>query len=246
MAKGLKISALVEETGVSRETIRFYLNEGLLPEPTRTARNMAWYGPEHVERLRLIKALQEEQFLPLKAIRAYVRGTGEAVFSPQQLRAFDVMRERLRNAASVAAAGAVDLAALQADLAIGPDELAQAVEGGHVTVLARDGRALVTPEDAALLRLWARARDAGLSLARGFGPRDLGILVQAVDRLFAEERRLIIARMRDVSPAEALAVLDQILPAVNEVIAILHARRLRSFIEDPAADLGERHASNDI
>ena len=35
----------------------------------RTSRNMAWYPPEFVDRIRLIKRLQEERFMPLRAIR---------------------------------------------------------------------------------------------------------------------------------------------------------------------------------
>ena len=35
----------------------------------RTSRNMAWYPPEYVERIRLIKRLQEERFLPLRLIK---------------------------------------------------------------------------------------------------------------------------------------------------------------------------------
>ena len=66
----LKMSGLVEASGVPAPTIKHYLREGLLPEPVKTSRNMAWYRPETVERIRLIKRLQEERYLPLKAIRA--------------------------------------------------------------------------------------------------------------------------------------------------------------------------------
>ena len=48
----------------------------------RTSRNMAWYPPEYVERIRLIKRLQEERFLPLAAdqgrARAVERGPHRA------------------------------------------------------------------------------------------------------------------------------------------------------------------------
>ena len=47
-AKPLKMRDLERETGVGREAIRFYLREGLLPEPTRPARNVAHYTQEHV------------------------------------------------------------------------------------------------------------------------------------------------------------------------------------------------------
>ena len=41
----LKMSELAEASGVSAGTIKHYLREGLLPEPVRTSRNMAYYPP---------------------------------------------------------------------------------------------------------------------------------------------------------------------------------------------------------
>ena len=35
----------------------------------RTSRNMAYYPPEYVERIRLIKRLQEDRFMPLRVIK---------------------------------------------------------------------------------------------------------------------------------------------------------------------------------
>jgi DNA-binding transcriptional MerR regulator len=64
----LKISELAEEAGVPVATVRHYLREGLLPEGEKTSRNMAYYPPELVERIRLIKQLQEERFMPLRVI----------------------------------------------------------------------------------------------------------------------------------------------------------------------------------
>ena len=76
----LKMAELSERSGVSPATIKHYLREGLLGDEgvVRTSRNMAWYAPELVERLRLIKRLQEERHLPLKVIRE-VLGGGERV-----------------------------------------------------------------------------------------------------------------------------------------------------------------------
>ncbi len=69
----LKMSELAEASGVSAGTIKHYLREGLLPEPVKTSRNMAYYPPDFVDRIRLIKQLQEERFMPLKAIRKRAR-----------------------------------------------------------------------------------------------------------------------------------------------------------------------------
>jgi DNA-binding transcriptional MerR regulator len=66
---GLKISELADASGVSAGTIKHYLREGLLPEPVKTSRNMAYYPPEFVDRIRTIKRLQEERFMPLRLIR---------------------------------------------------------------------------------------------------------------------------------------------------------------------------------
>jgi DNA-binding transcriptional MerR regulator len=60
---------LAAASGVPGPTIKHYLREGLLPEPVKTSRNMAYYPPEFVERIKLIKQLQEERYLPLKAIK---------------------------------------------------------------------------------------------------------------------------------------------------------------------------------
>ena len=65
----LKMAELAEASGVSAGTIKHYLREGLLPEPVRTSRNMAYYPPEFVDRIRTIKRLQEERFMPLRLIR---------------------------------------------------------------------------------------------------------------------------------------------------------------------------------
>ena len=53
------IDELAELGGVSRRTVRYYVQEGLLPSPFGLGRGRH-YGLEHLERLLKIKALQEE------------------------------------------------------------------------------------------------------------------------------------------------------------------------------------------
>jgi AcrR family transcriptional regulator len=52
----LKMAELSSRSGIAASTIRHYLRLGLLPEPLRTAPTMAYYGPEHLERLTYIRA----------------------------------------------------------------------------------------------------------------------------------------------------------------------------------------------
>ncbi len=58
---------LSDKAKVSTRTIRYYIQQGLIPAP-ETRGPGAHYGPEHVDRLRLIKRLQLEH-LPLSEIR---------------------------------------------------------------------------------------------------------------------------------------------------------------------------------
>lgn len=50
----LKIGELAKRTGSQVETIRYYEQEGLLSEPTRSDANYRLYGSAHVERLQFI------------------------------------------------------------------------------------------------------------------------------------------------------------------------------------------------
>ena len=65
----VKISELARMSGVPTPTIKHYLRAGLLPGPAkRTSRNMAYYDAHLAARVRAIKELQQERFLPLKVI----------------------------------------------------------------------------------------------------------------------------------------------------------------------------------
>ena len=66
----MRISELSAASGVPLPTVKYYLREDLLPAGERTARNQADYGPEHVARLRLIRALIEVGGLSIADTRA--------------------------------------------------------------------------------------------------------------------------------------------------------------------------------
>ena len=51
----MKIGELARIAGTTVETVRYYEKEGLLPEPERSLNNYRSYGPDHLERLKLIR-----------------------------------------------------------------------------------------------------------------------------------------------------------------------------------------------
>ena len=64
----MRLAELTRRSGVPRSTIKFYIREGLLPAGDPQGRNQATYGPRHLERLELIRALREVAGLPLDVI----------------------------------------------------------------------------------------------------------------------------------------------------------------------------------
>ncbi len=99
---GLKMSELADASGVSAGTIKHYLREGLLPEPVRTSRNMAYYPPEFVDRIRTIKRLQEERFMPLRLIREVLEQADRPRISRREvLERYDLPRNVLDRLAEI-------------------------------------------------------------------------------------------------------------------------------------------------
>jgi MerR family copper efflux transcriptional regulator len=55
MPDGIKIGELAAQCGVSRDTIRFYEREGLLPRPRRTSSGHRSYDSKAINQLRFIR-----------------------------------------------------------------------------------------------------------------------------------------------------------------------------------------------
>lgn len=65
----LRISELASKSGVTPRTIRFYVQEGLLSQPVKSRKTLALYNEDCVEKVKAIKKVQSERFLPLVVIR---------------------------------------------------------------------------------------------------------------------------------------------------------------------------------
>jgi len=69
----MKISELMERTGVSKETIHYYIREGVLGKPRKTGKNTAEYTESHVDQIKTIKSLRENYFLPIPVIKKLIK-----------------------------------------------------------------------------------------------------------------------------------------------------------------------------
>lgn len=68
----MTLSELSTATGVPVATVKYYLREGLLPPGERRSATRSDYGPAHVERLDLVRALVDGAGLRLDAVRRVV------------------------------------------------------------------------------------------------------------------------------------------------------------------------------
>jgi DNA-binding transcriptional MerR regulator len=72
MAQDLTIGGLAKRASTKVQTIRFYEQEGLMPEPARTEGGQRRYSKPHADRLAFIRHARELGF-PLDAIRELLK-----------------------------------------------------------------------------------------------------------------------------------------------------------------------------
>ena len=216
----MRMRELERLTGVGRETIRYYIREGLLPEPERGSTNSASYRDEHVARVKAIKRLQEERFLPLAIIRTLLdAGDGERWLHADAFPDLDAMlRARLDPGGE-----GLSLTDASAQVGCSVEELEGAVADG-VLVLDKDGR--LGPRDVAIARCLGDLRAIGFTEERGFG-RSGGMYAEFVKWLAAQEMKLFFDHTAGaVSDDEALAMAERGVATVNEMLSLMRTREL--------------------
>lgn len=221
---------LCEATGLERQTIHFYIHEGLVPEGKKTGRNMAYYDEEHLSRLRLIKQLQEEQFLPLRAIKAILGGRPTG-FSSAQRQLIAEVKARLAPAAGADQDEAVlvPIRELSAELGVPAKDVEELVEHGLLLARGEGSGRSIHRRDAWLAAAWAELSRAGLTRDRGFAPAHLVLIDQALTELFARERDLFFEQLAKVEPAELARIIERVLPILADLLGRLHTHKAKDF-----------------
>jgi DNA-binding transcriptional MerR regulator len=227
----LKISELAERSGVPVATIRHYLREGLLPDPVRTSRNMAYYPPEFVERIRLIKQLQEERFMPLRVIRDLLEGDEE----PERLRAMIELEDRILERALAGERERIPATEVRDRYEVPEEVLSRLAELG---VLTPDRRGY-SPSDVRIVEAISRFRAGGYDERLGFTVYDTLRYKRALEPLVAEEVDVLTRRLAgDLSPERALEIIEAGIGPLNDLIAALHTKSLVAELERHRAGRG--------
>ena len=216
----LKMSELADASGVSAGTIKHYLREGLLgggDDVVRTSRNMAWYPPGFVERIRLIKQLQEERFMPLQAIRRVLEE------DPERARALVELEDRILDRALAGDESRVSAAQLSKRLDIPREALDRMVEIGLLTPNSRG----FSPRDVQVVEAIGRFRAGGYDEQIGFTVYDTLRYKRAMESLVSEEVEVVLERLAgELEPDAVVDLLEAGLEPLRDFIAALHSKLL--------------------
>jgi DNA-binding transcriptional MerR regulator len=228
----LRMRELAQASGVSAGTIKHYLREGLLPEPVKTSRNMAYYPREFVERVKLIKQLQEERFLPLKVIKEVLEN-GEHEQGADRLRALIELEDRVLERA-LRGQNAIGLAEAQVTERYGlPREVLERLERlGVLTPRERKGEKRYGPDDVRIIEAVGRMRASGYSEALGFTVYDTLIYKRHLERLVSEEVGVMMERLAGEMDTDAAAdLIERATEPMRELVAALRTKLLISELQ---------------
>ena len=227
----LKISELAERSGVSAGTIKHYLREGLLGEGddvVRTSRNMAYYPPAYVDRIRLIKRLQEERFMPLNVIKRVLDD------EPERAARIVELEDRILERAVTARETAGRVSRREAVERFGvPEPVLERLE--EIEVLSPNRRGY-DADDVAIIEAIARFRAGGYDEALGFTVYDTLRYRDALEPLVAEEVRTLLERLAgEVAVERALEIIASGAEPLRDLVGAMHAKLL-------LAELGRQRA----
>ena len=222
----MRMRDLEKASGVSRETIRFYIREGLLPEPDRTHRNSATYNDGHLARLLTIRRLKDERFLPLSVIRSLFEGEQIGLLEPAMLPEFDhLLRARLDSEGE-----RVDAHAFMLEIGADPENLAE-FRRAEVVSPAADNK--LSPRDQRILRLLADAQKIGFTRERGYHDAGVGRFVAVMHQLAQMELGEFFANVAPhVTELEAANMAERGIGILNQLMAEFFTREILNLLSE--------------
>ena len=230
----LRMKDLCDLTGLPRQAIHFYIQQGLLPAGNKTGRNMAFYGDEHVQRLRLIKKLQHERFLPLKAIKALLDDQDMA-FSAAQRPFLLGVKQRLDTLGREDAPRTLLGDDVITRFGIPRADLDRMIEIGILGAgIDGQGRTVIAEKDAWILQGWAEILRLGFATELGIRVDDLALMQEVVQDLFNREAVLLASRIDRVPPERAAEMIEKALPIVHSLLNGFHTAKVKDFFESLA------------
>jgi DNA-binding transcriptional MerR regulator len=218
----LRMRELAAASGVPVPTIKHYLREGLLPEPVKTSRNMAYYPPEFVDRIKLIKRLQEERFLPLKAIKKVLDS------DPERAEAMLELGDQILDRALAGERSRTGAAEVRKRYGVPKAVLDRLAEIGVLTPNSRGYSA----SDVRIIEAIGRFRAGGYDEQIGFTVYDTLRYKAALEELVRQEVDVVMERLAgEVPPERVVELLEAGAQPLKDLIAALHTKLMVAELE---------------
>lgn len=225
----LRMGELAEASGVSAATIKHYLREGLLPEPVKTSRNMAYYPADFVERIRLIKQLQEERYMPLRVIKDLLDE------NPERAKALIELGDRLLERARKGEEERVTAAEVRHRYDVPQDVLDRLAE---LEVLTPND-AGYSPTDLRIIGAISRFRAGGYDESIGFTVYDTLRYKRVMSELVKEEVDVLMERLAgQVEPERAIDLIESGSEPLNELMAAMRTKEVVAELERRRGESG--------
>jgi DNA-binding transcriptional MerR regulator len=218
----LRMGELAEASGVSAATIKHYLREGLLPEPVKTSRNMAYYPAEFVERIRLIKQLQEERYMPLRVIKDLLDE------DPERAKALIELGDRLLARVRAGEEERVTAAEVRHRYDV-PQEVLDRLAELEVLTPNDEG---YSPADLRIIGAISRFRAGGYDESIGFTVYDTLRYKKVMGELVKEEVDVLMERLAgEVEPERAIELIESGSEPLNELMAAMRTKEVVAELE---------------
>ena len=167
----MKISELIQRTGVSKETIHYYIREGVLHRPRKTGRNSAEYNESHVERIRTIKALRENYYLPIPVIKKLI--TKHKKQSGPEKSSFQFLSENVRPIDQLISGEVAGRETFLKTTGLGEKWLAKMEKWGVITPHQRNGQSFYSQDNVIIAKLLVEMDRIGVGPRDGFDPGEI-------------------------------------------------------------------------
>ena len=167
----MRISELVKKTGVPKETIHFYIREGLLRKPRKSGSNAADYTGAYVDRILLIKELRDSFFLPIPEIKKILKQAKKQ--SPSDQAVSDLHNKYFRPLERLLSTELVGTDAFREATGLGRKWLAIMQDWGVITHGVRDREPVYSRDDVIIGRLMVDMDRLGFGPKDGYDPEEL-------------------------------------------------------------------------
>jgi DNA-binding transcriptional MerR regulator len=236
----MKISELVKRTGVPKETIHFYIREGLLRKPRKSTVNSADYNENYVDQIQLIKDLRDNYYLPIPEIKKFVKDFKKQ--SPSDQAVSEFYSRCFRPADRLLAREVIGREAFRQATGLGSKWLSKAEEWDVITPENRNGDVVYSPDDLAVGKLIVDMDHLGFGPKDGFDPEDLRLIAE-----FVKNYAVTVSRKYYENNLEKLTSKEYVERAgqYHEVISLFFYHLYRKFIRQAAKRLIEQREHND-